>query len=51
MERKEKIRRIIEDLQTNEYDSREFIWGCVRDVIENWDDDQFNDYLGIDAES
>ena len=49
MERIELVKRIIEDLQANEYDSREFIWGCVRDVVENWDDDQLNDYLGINA--
>lgn len=47
MERTEKIERIIEDLQANEYDSQEFIWDCVREVIKKWDDNQLNDYLGI----
>ena len=50
MIKEEKVQRIIEDLKANLYDSEDFIWDCVHQVVSKWSRKQLDNYLGIERE-
>ncbi len=47
MTRNEMIDQIVIDVGMN-YDYKDFAADCVREVITDWDEDQLNDWFGIE---
>ncbi len=48
-ERQEKINQIVYDCNTC-YDYKDFAADCVREVVTKWDDDELNNWFGIEPD-
>lgn len=44
--RDEMVDQIVQDCHENMYEYEDFVLGCVREYVENWNDEQLKEWFG-----